>query len=331
MAGGSGVLVLVEHAEGELKPVSLEVITAGRSLADAMGGSVTVGVIGAGVAAPAESVSRVVGVDAVVTVDDEHLATYRGTAWTTVVASLIDEVQPAAVLAPATTSGRDYMPRVAARLGTGHAADAVGVAFADGKVVATRPMLESRVQSAVAFEGDGPATISMRPGSSPRAAAGDGSAPVRALDVDLSEADLALAVAPPEAPEGAGKQALSTAERIVAGGRGLGEPDKFALIEELAAELNAAVAATRPLSDAGWRPHSDQIGQTGAQVSPKLYIAVGISGAVQHLVGVQNADFIVAINRDPNAPIFKVASFGIVGDLFEVVPAVIAELKAANG
>jgi electron transfer flavoprotein alpha subunit len=153
---------------------------------------------------------------------------------------------------------------------------------------------------------------------------------VRSLDVAFSDDDFRATAAAPEAPEGAGKRALASAERIVAGGRGLGEPDKFALVEQLATELNAAVAATRPLSDAGWRPHSDQIGQTGAQVSPKLYIAVGISGAVQHLVGVQNADYIVAINRDPEAPIFKVASFGIVGDLFEVVPALIDELKAAR-
>jgi electron transfer flavoprotein alpha subunit len=199
----------------------------------------------------------------------------------------------------------------------------------DGKVVATRPMLGSRVQAAVAFEGDGVATVTLRPGSSARAEATGGSAQARTLDVTITDDDLKVVA---EAPEGvaSGAQALDGAERIVAGGRGLGEPDKFSLIEELAGELNAAVAATRPLADAGWRPHSDQIGQTGAQVSPKLYVAVGISGAVQHLVGIQNADYIVAINRDPDAPIFKIASFGIVGDLFEIVPALIHELRAAN-
>jgi electron transfer flavoprotein alpha subunit len=231
----------------------------------------------------------------------------------------------------ATTAGRDFMPRVAARLQTGHAADAVAVSVEDGKVVAIRPVLESRVQSAVAFEGDGIATLTMRPGSSARAQASGGSAEVKPVDISLSDADLAVKAEPAKAPEGSpSSKALGTAERIVAGGRGLGAPDKFALVEELAAELNAAVAATRPLSDAGWRPQSDQIGQTGQQVSPKLYIACGISGQIQHQVGMQDADIIVAINRDPNAPIFKVASFGIVGDLFEVVPALIGELQAAK-
>jgi electron transfer flavoprotein alpha subunit len=149
--------------------------------------------------------------------------------------------------------------------------------------------------------------------------------------VEFTDSDLAVVADPVEPLEQGGRaQALDQADRIVAGGRGLGEPDNFALVEELASHLGAAVAATRPLSDAGWRPHSDQIGQTGAQVSPRLYIAVGISGAAQHLMGVTNAEYVVAINRDADAPIFKIASFGIVGDLFEVVPAVIAELKAAQ-
>lgn len=329
MTQGSGVLVIAEHAGGSLEPVTLEIVTAARSLANAMNGPVTFGVVGAGVDSVAQAVAGVPGVDEVVTVDDDRLGAFSGLAWTVAVVGMVEQVTPAVVLAPATTAGRDYLPRVAARLKTGHAGDAIEVSFAEGKVVATRPMLGSRVQSAVAFEGDGIVTVTLRPGSSARAEAAGGSAPVRALDIALADDDVVVAA---EAPEGvtSGTQALDGAERIVAGGRGLGAPDKFALIEELAGELKAAVAATRPLADAGWRPHSDQIGQTGAQVSPKLYMAVGISGAVQHLVGIQNADYIVAINRDPDAPIFKIASFGIVGDLFEVVPAVIEELRAAK-
>ena len=332
MTQGSGVLVIAEHSGGSLKPVVLEVVTAGRALADVMGSTVTVGVIGADIDEVAQAVASVAGVGEVVTVADDRLREYSGPAWTAAVTGMAEQVAPAVVLAPGTTSGRDYMPRVAARLKTGHAADAVEVAFVDGQILATRPMLGSRVQSTVAFEGDGIATVTMRPGSSARAEATGGSAAVRALDVALAGDDLCIQAEAPEVPAGgAGGQALNTAERIVAGGRGLGEPDKFSLVEDLARELNAAVAATRPLSDAGWRPHSDQIGQTGAQVSPKLYFAVGISGAVQHLVGIQNADYIVAINRDADAPIFNIASFGIVGDLFEVVPAVIAELQAVQG
>jgi electron transfer flavoprotein alpha subunit len=322
-------LVIADHADGKLAPVTLEVVTAARSMADAMGGAVTAGVIGADVDGVAKEMAGVAGVDEVVIVDDDRLGRFSGPAWTSAVTGIIEQVSPSAVLAPGTTAGRDYLPRVAARLKTGHAADAVDVSIVDGKVVATRPMLGSRVQTAVAFEGDGIATVTMRPGSSVRAESTGGSAQIRTLGVTITDDDLSVVA---EAPEGvaSGAQALDGAERIVAGGRGLGEQDKFSLVEELAGELNAAVAATRPLADAGWRPHSDQIGQTGAQVSPKLYVAVGISGAVQHLVGIQNADYIVAINRDPDAPIFKIASFGIVGDLFEVVPALIHELQAAK-
>lgn len=329
MTARSGVLVIAEHNGGSLGQATLEVVTVARSVSDAMGGGVTVGVVGSGVEHVARAAAGVAGVDEVVVVDDDHLGAFNGLAWTTAVTGMIEQVAPAVVLAPATTAGRDYLPRVAARLETGHAGDVVEVAFVEGKVVATRPMLGSRVQSAVAFEGDGIATVTMRPGSSARAETTGGSASVRELDITLTDGDLVVTADEPQGVA-AGTQALDSAERIVAGGRGLGEPDKFALIEELAGELNAAVAATRPLSDAGWRPHSDQIGQTGAQVSPKLYIAVGISGAAQHLVGIRNAEYIVAINRDAEAPIFKVASFGIVGDLFEVVPAVIEELRAAR-
>ncbi|MDQ3614638.1 MAG: electron transfer flavoprotein subunit alpha/FixB family protein [Chloroflexota bacterium] len=329
MAQGSGVLIIAEHADGKLAQVTLEVVTAARSLVDAMGGTVTAGVIGAAMDGVAQALAGVAGVDEVVVVEDNRLGRFSGPAWTSAVIGIIEQVGPAAVLAPGTTSGRDYLPRVAARLKTGHAGDAVEVSCVEGKVVATRPMLGSRVQVAVAFESDGVATVTMRPGSSARAETTGESAQVRTLNVTITDDDLTVVAEPPEGVA-SGAQALDGAERIVAGGRGLGEQDKFSLIEELASELNAAVAATRPLADAGWRPHSDQIGQTGAQVSPKLYIAVGISGAVQHLVGIQNADYIVAINRDPDAPIFKIASFGIIGDLFEVVPALIQELQAVK-
>ncbi|HEV2128301.1 MAG TPA: electron transfer flavoprotein subunit alpha/FixB family protein [Thermomicrobiales bacterium] len=329
MTQGSGVLVVAEQRDGNLTPATLELITAARSLSDSLGGNVTVGVVGAGIDRVAQAAAGVAGVDEVVTVTDDRMDAYNGPAWSAAVARIVEEVGPAIVMAPATTAGRDYLPRVAARLKTGHASDAVGVEIADGKVVATRLMFEDRVQTAVAFEGGGPAVIAVRPGSFARSEESGGSATVRALDFTLDDAAFTLTAEAPEA-EAAGQRALAGAERIVAGGRGLGEAEKFSLVEELAGQLDAAVAATRPLSDAGWRPHSDQIGQTGAQVSPKLYVAVGISGAAQHLMGVQNADYIVAINRDPEAPIFKVASFGIVGDLFEVVPAVIEELKAAQ-
>jgi electron transfer flavoprotein alpha subunit len=234
-------------------------------------------------------------------------------------------VQPAVILAPGTTAGRDYAPVVAARLGAGLAADCTEVTAEGGQISALRPVLGGRAVSRVQFAPGQPAVATMRPGSYARPTAGATSPAVEALPLALSPDDLRVTLVGTEAKCGEGSR-LDSADVVVAGGRGLKEPDKFALVEQLAATLGGAVGATRAVVDAGWRPHHEQIGQTGRTVSPKLYIAVGVSGAVQHNVGMQGSDTIVAINRDPDAPIFKLASFGIVGDLFEVVPALNAEI-----
>jgi electron transfer flavoprotein alpha subunit len=233
--------------------------------------------------------------------------------------------QPAVILAPGTTAGRDYAPVVAARLGAGLAADCTEVAAEGGQISALRPVLGGRAVSRVHFAQGQPALATIRPGSSARATAGATNSAVEPFTVTLSPDDLRVTLVGTEAKGGEGSR-LDSADVVVAGGRGLKEPDKFALVEQLAATLGGAVGATRAVVDAGWRPHHEQIGQTGRTVSPKLYIAVGVSGAVQHNVGMQGSDAIVAINRDPDAPIFKLASFGIVGDLFEVLPALNAEL-----
>jgi electron transfer flavoprotein alpha subunit len=246
-----------------------------------------------------------------------------------VVAQAVGDVNPAVVLMPGTTSGRDYAPRLAARLGLGLAADCVDLKVEDGGLVAVRPLLGGRVQTAVRFEGEGPSLATVRAGSFERAHPTHDPVDVTSTPVTIGPDDLKVRVVETLHEDTGGKR-LDSAERIVAGGRGLKEPDRFAMVEELAGALNAAVGASRAVVDAGWRPHHEQVGQTGQTVAPRLYVAVGISGAVQHLVGMQGADYIVAINRDPDAPIFNIASFGIVGDLFEVVPAVIEELKAAH-
>ncbi len=322
------VLVVTETTGSDLRPVSLEVVTAGKQIAAATGGPVTVLVMGSGIAAAAASLGAT-GVDRVLVADDARLTHITSESAAAVLVAAIQQVSPGIVLIPGTTSGRDYAPRAAARLGVGLAADCVELSVEDGNLVAVRPVLGGKVQTAVRMPGSRPQMATVRPGSFEKASGGGGTAETEQLSVSLNPNDLRVTVTGISDAE-AGAASLDSAPVIVSGGRGLKEPDKFSLIEDLAGALNAAVGASRAVVDAGWRPHHEQVGQTGRTVSPKLYIAVGISGAVQHLVGMQGSETIVAINRDPDAPIFKIASFGIVGDLFEVVPALVAELNAAK-
>jgi electron transfer flavoprotein alpha subunit len=241
----------------------------------------------------------------------------------------IEAADPAVVLVPGTTAGRDYAPLVAARLGAGLAADCVSFAVENGALVATRPVLGGRALTRVRFPGGGPSMVTVRSGSFAKAESGLTEPIVERLEVTLSPDDQRASLVE-TTPKGTGASRLDSADVVVSGGRGLKEPAQFAIVEELAEAFGAAVGATRAVVDAGWRPHHEQIGQTGRTVSPRLYVAVGISGAVQHNVGMQGSDYIVAINRDPDAPIFKIASFGIVGDLFEIVPALSAEVRNAK-
>lgn len=328
MANG-GVLIVGEASGGTLRPVSLEMVTAGRKIAEALGVPLVAALFGANLADAAQQLAQT-GVARVLVADDARLASYTADAATAVTVEVVQQVNPAVVLIPGTTSGRDYAPRVAARLRTGLAADCVDLGVEQGAVVAVRPILGGRVQTAVNLAGSQPQMATVRPGSFEKAPMSGGEAEIERVPVTLSDAEQRVTVRGILQEQGGGAARLSEAKVIVSGGRGLKEPQNFALIEELAAELGAAVGASRAVVDAGWRPHQEQVGQTGQTVAPRLYIAVGISGAVQHLVGMQGSDFIVAINRDPDAPIFKIASFGIVGDLFEVVPAVIQELRAAR-
>lgn len=328
MAEGNGVLIVAEAAGPNLRPVSLELITAGKKLVETLGGDVTAVIGGKDIGEAAQRLAAA-GADKVLVADGEAFADITAGVWTALVLKTIEQVNPAVVLIPGTTAGRDYAPRVAARLGVGLAADCVELWVEDGGVVAVRPVLGGRVQTAVRLAGNSPQMATVRAGSFERASATGGHGTVEPLDVALSDVDTRIKVLE-LVQEAAAGQSLEGAERIVSGGRGLKEPDQFKVVEDLAAALGAAVGASRAVVDAGWRPHSEQVGQTGQTVSPRLYVAVGISGAVQHLVGMQSSDYIVAINRDPDAPIFKIASFGIVGDLFEVVPAVIDEIRAAQ-
>jgi electron transfer flavoprotein alpha subunit len=327
MAANGGVLIVAEAGGAELRPASFELVTAGKRVAEALGGTVTALLLGAGIDAAAGQLAAA-GVDRVLVADEEHLAHLPVDAMTAVVAQVIRDVAPSVVLIPATTAGIEYAPRVAARLRVGLASDCVDFAIEDGGLVAVRPVLGGRVLTAVKLGDATPQMATMRLGSSEPASVGSGGPTPERVTVEIAESDQRIKVTGVSAKEAAGGVALEEATVIVGGGRGLKESKNFELVEELAKALGGAVAATRAVTDAGWRPHHEQVGQTGRTISPRLYLAIGISGAVQHLVGIQGSDYIVAINRDPDAPIFKIASFGIVGDLFEIVPALTAELRA---
>jgi electron transfer flavoprotein alpha subunit len=330
MAQRTDVLVVGEvGSDGAIRPVSWELLSAARRIADGLGGSVVGLLMGNGVAAAAGTWGSA-GAGRVLVADDPRLDGLVPGAAAAVLMTAIEAIGPAVVLVPGTTAGRDYAPLVAARRGVGLAADCVELAVEGGRLTALRPVLGGRAVSRISFAGGEMAMATIRAGSFEKAEAGLTSPAVERLDVTLEDADLRVAHIEIN-PKGSGASRLDTADVVVSGGRGLKEPANFALVEELAAALGGAVGATRAVVDAGWRPHHEQIGQTGHTVSPRLYVAVGISGAVQHNVGMQGADYIVAINRDPDAPIFKIASFGIVGDLFEVVPAVTAEINGAKG
>ncbi len=323
------ILVIAEHHEGRLRPQSLELVTAARMLAGQTGGEVVVAVAGSNPGRFANDLATISGIDRIVSVAHDALEPFVAGPWVSAIAQIILAIEPFAVLIPSSITGRDYAARVAARLDTGLVPDATGLTVEDGALVATRAVLGARVVTAVRFVDAQPAVVTVSPGTFKPAERGDQQAPIERLAVAVDDTDCRV-VLESVAAHDSGAKALADAERIVAGGRGLGGPEQFALIEELAVELDATVGASGATVGAGWRTHDDQVGSTGHIVSPKLYLAVGISGAPQHLVGMQGSEFIVAINRDPDAPIFKLASFGIVGDLFEVVPALIAELRATR-
>ena len=330
MQRSGNVLVVGEAgADGSPRPIAWEMLTAARQVANELGnGSVTGLFIGAGITDSARTWASG-GADRVLIADGEGFAGLMPSAGAAALTRAIESADPAVVLVPGTTAGRDYAPLVAAQLGAGLAADCISFAVEDGALVATRPVLGGRAQTRITFPGGGPSMATVRSGSFAKAEHGLTEPIVEMLEVALTPDDQRVSLVE-TAPKGSGASRLDSAEVVVSGGRGLKEPAQFAIVEELAAAFGAAVGATRAVVDAGWRPHHEQIGQTGRTVSPRLYVAVGISGAVQHNVGMQGSDFIVAINRDPDAPIFKIASFGIVGDLFEIVPALSAEVRNAK-
>jgi electron transfer flavoprotein alpha subunit len=322
----NNIVVLAEVRSGALKRPSLEAVTAALQLAKANGGKVVAIACGTGLDNACAELGKS-GAHKVVAIEGASFANYSGDAQAKAIAEQVKANGAAAVLMAHTAMGKDLLPRVSALLDTGIVTDVIAVAFEGGAFTAKKPVFAGKATMAVKAT-KSPFCATLRPNNFPAAAGGSGA---ETQKIAAPAGDL-LAVVKEVVAAAGGRTPLQEAKVVVAGGRGLKEPQHFKLIEDLAAAFGpgvAAVAASRAVVDAGWRPHREQVGQTGKVVSPPLYFAIGISGAIQHLAGMRTARTIVAINKDADAPIFKVADFGIVGDVFEVVPALtkaIAEL-----
>ncbi len=316
------VWVIAEVKEGKLKKVTLELLSKGQELASKLGGALEGVLVGSGVEGLAAEMGKY-GASKVFVADDAALAGYNGEAYANVIAKLIEESKPQVVLTGASINGKDLAPRLSAKLGAGLASDCTEVDIVDGKLTAKRPIYAGKAFARLSFKSD-IQIATVRPNVTPVAEPKDGAAEVVKVaaaigDVKAKVIDTVMAAA--------GKIELTEANIIVSGGRGMKGPENYALLEDMAKVLGAAVGASRAAVDAGWRPHADQVGQTGKTVNPSLYVACGISGAIQHLAGMSSSKCILAVNKDPEAPIFKVADYGIVGDLFNVVPAMTEEFK----
>jgi electron transfer flavoprotein alpha subunit len=322
------ILIVVEHANGKVSKSTSEMVTAARELAQGMGreSPITALVLGSNIAPIAAEIAR--AVDQVLVADLPALAQYDSELWSAAVAQIAAEGEASVVLIGGSRSGREYSPRVAIKLDAPLLEDVISLKANGETLTAQHYTYLARVTETIETIGGatGPtAVVTIKPGvfnpATPRAEAAE------QFDVDLNLPTPRLKVTGKTA-ERSSRVSLAEAEIVVSGGRGVGSAEGFTqYVEALADQLGAAVGATRAIVDAGWRPYSEQVGQTGKTVQPKLYIAIGISGAVQHLSGMNKSKTIVAINRDAEAPIFKIADYGIVGDVPQLVPAILAELK----
>jgi electron transfer flavoprotein alpha subunit len=322
------ILVIGEQRGGKLNRATWEAIAGAQQLAAADENQpLSVLVIGTGLAGLAAELAAA-AVQEVVTVEDAALEPYTPDGYTAGLQDAIAQLSPSTVVLPHTYQTRDFAPKLAARLDRAIVTDVTGVKRVGSEVAFVRPMFQGKLTADVVPEGPGPHFVTFQIGAfrADQATRGNAPAPVRALTVAVEGQAIRQK---PEAPFQEARQAvdLSQAERIVSVGRGIKEQSNLPLAQALAEALGAELAASRPICDAGWLPMERQVGSSGQTVAPKLYLALGISGAIQHLVGMKGSNTIVAINKDPDAPIFEVADYGIVGDLFEIVPALTAALK----
>jgi electron transfer flavoprotein alpha subunit len=321
------ILVIAEQRDGKLNRASWETIVGAQQLAKLSGAPIAVLVPGAHAAAVGAELA-VAQVGEILTVEHAALEPYTPDGFTAALQAAIGQLSPAQVLLPHTYQTRDFAPKLAARLDRALVTDVTAIKTVGSETAFVRPMFQGKLTADIVPQGPGPHFITFQIGAYrvDQVAKGSAAAPVRALEVAV---DAAAIRQKPEAPFQQARQAvdLSQAERIVSVGRGIKEQTNIALAQQLAEALGAEIAASRPICDAGWLPMERQVGSSGQTVAPKLYLALGISGAIQHLVGMKGANTVVAINKDPDAPIFEIADYGIVGDLFEIVPAMISALK----
>jgi electron transfer flavoprotein alpha subunit len=319
------ILVFAEIRDGSFKKINKELISAGLRLAAKSGGGVCVAAIGNEIDSAIEDAKKY-AVQKVFAVKNPLLGNYSTQGYAGALESIIKEAGPDVVLFGATAMGKDLSARIAARLSASLLTDCTEVDLEDGALKVKRPVFSGKVYANVVTTNDGIKMASVRPNIYPAAEAGSDSAEVVDVSFSISEDQIGAVVKEFESTS-AGRKDVTEAEIIVAGGRSLKSEENFKLLDELADALGASVGASRAAVDAGYVPHAQQVGQTGKVVNPKLYIACGISGAIQHLVGMRTSKVIVAINKDPNAPIFQHADYGIEGDLFDVVPLLTEEFK----
>ena len=318
-----GVWIVAEQRDGAFRKISYELASTARKLADQLGEEVAAILLGSGIEGIAGELGKY-GVDKVYVADHALLEPYTTDAHAAAIARVVKDNDPSILLLGASAQGKDLSARLAGKLATGMAADCLDVKIMEGKLLATRPMYAGKCFSEVAIDAF-PQMASLRPNVFP-AIENPKTAAVVPFDPGLDASQLKTKVLEVQ-KDATGKVDLTEANIIVSGGRGMKGPENYAIIEELADALGATVGASRAAVDAGWRPQKDQVGQTGKVVSPNLYIACGISGAIQHLAGMGSSKFIVAINKDQEAPIFARADYGIVDDLFKVVPELTKEVK----
>ena len=331
MAEYNDVWVFCEEVEGRLRSISLELITKGRELADTLNEKLVAVLIGHGVNDLSSSLIHQ-GAHKVLIADDEVFSDYTTDAYSIILSSMIEKYKPSILLLGANATGRDLAPRVAARLQVGLASDCVGLEINENRfLVQTRPSFGGKVMAQIISPTARPQIATVRPNvfkSSEPDTFREGA--VENFEIQIDKAQIRTEVLEKVKEASEGMKSVEEADIVVCSGRGIKDPANLELPTKLADLLDAAVGGSRPIVDLGWLPPTQQVGQSGRTICPKLYFALGISGAIQHLAGMSRSDIIVAVNKDPDAPIFEITDFGIVGDLFDILPELIGEIEKVH-